>query len=61
MEALFKDQFIKILNKQSDLWDIVPIEGNSDCYEFRFVSEKSFEILGERYAIDTETKRVHRT
>ena len=58
MDTLFKDQFIKTLNKQRDLWDLVPVEWDSECYEFRFVSNRPFEILGERYSIDTETKMV---
>ena len=47
MENLFKDQFIKALNKRRDLWDLEPVKGKIGYFKFPFVSDDPFEILDE--------------
>ena len=59
MENLFKDQFIKALNKRRDLWDLEPVKGKIEYFKFHFFSDDPFEILDEQYKIDEDSSVVH--
>jgi len=58
METLFKDQFIKALNKRRDLWDLEPVKGRIGYFKFHFVSNEPFEILDEQYTIDRDSSVI---
>ena len=59
METLFKDQFIKALNKRRDLLDLEPVKGKIGAFKFQFVSDDPFEILDEQYTIDKDPSVIH--
>jgi hypothetical protein len=59
VENLFKDQFIKALNKRRDLLDLEPVRGKIGSFKFHFVSDDPFEILDEQYTIDKDSSVIH--
>ena len=59
MENLFKDHFIKALNKRRNLWYLEPVKGKIGYFKFHFVSEDPFEILDEQYTIDKDSSVIH--
>jgi hypothetical protein len=44
MENLFKDQFIKAINKRRDLWDLEPVKGKIEYFKFHFFSDDPLSV-----------------